>query len=159
MFPHWPTAWRRSSRWRRRAEMRVAVAYQDGEIYGHFGHCPMFAVYEYGEYVSNCTKKLVDSSARSGHQQMADLMKELALRPSADGGLDEGAGCGRGHRRKHGRGRKSCPAQLRDRTDRRLQRGRGHGVGSPGHGSAPDKPCRRWMRRLQRKLRVRLRGS
>ena len=57
--------------------MRVAVAYQDGEIYGHFGHCPMFAVYEYGEYVSDCTKKLVDSSDRSGHQQMADLMKEL----------------------------------------------------------------------------------
>ena len=57
--------------------MRVAVAYQDGEIYGHFGHCPMFAVYEYGEYVSDCTKKLVDSSDRAGHQQMADLMKEL----------------------------------------------------------------------------------
>ena len=52
--------------------MRIAVAYQDGEIYGHFGHCPMFAVYEYGEYVSDCTKKLVDSSDRSGHQQMAD---------------------------------------------------------------------------------------
>jgi len=57
--------------------MKVAVAYQDGEIYGHFGHCPMFAVYEYGEYVSDCTKKLVDSSDRAGHQQMADLMKEL----------------------------------------------------------------------------------
>ena len=71
MFPHWSTAWRRSSRWRQRAEMRVAVAYQDGEIYGHFGHCPMFAVYEYGEYVSDCTKKLVDSSARSGHQQIS----------------------------------------------------------------------------------------
>ena len=59
--------------------MKIAVAYQDGEIYGHFGHCPMFAVYEYGEYVSDCTKKLVDTSALSGHQQMADKMKELGV--------------------------------------------------------------------------------
>ena len=29
--------------------MKIAVAYQDGEIFGHFGHCPMFAIYEYGE--------------------------------------------------------------------------------------------------------------
>ena len=29
--------------------MKVAVAYNNGEIHGHFGHCEMFAVYEYGE--------------------------------------------------------------------------------------------------------------
>lgn len=59
--------------------MRIAVAYQDGEIYGHFGHCPLFAIYEYGEYVSDCQKKLVDTSMLSGHQQMADKMKELEV--------------------------------------------------------------------------------
>ena len=57
--------------------MRIAVAYENGEIYGHFGHCPMFAVYEYGEYVHECEKKLVDTSALSGHQAMADKMREL----------------------------------------------------------------------------------
>lgn len=57
--------------------MKVAVAYENGEIYGHFGHCPLFAVYEYGEYVSECTKTLVDTSALKGHQAMADKMKEL----------------------------------------------------------------------------------
>ena len=57
--------------------MRIAVAYENGEIYGHFGHCPMFAVYEYGEYVNECEKKLVDTSALSGHQAMADKMREL----------------------------------------------------------------------------------
>ena len=57
--------------------MRIAVAYENGEIYGHFGHCPMFAVYEYGEYVNECEKKLVDTSALSGHQTMADKMREL----------------------------------------------------------------------------------
>ena len=59
--------------------MRIAVAYQDGEIFGHFGHCPLFALYDYGEYVSDCQKKLVDTSTLSGHQQMADKMKELEV--------------------------------------------------------------------------------
>ncbi len=57
--------------------MKVAIAYENGEIYGHFGHCPQFAVYEYGEYVSDCTKTLVDTSDRQGHEAMAKLMKEL----------------------------------------------------------------------------------
>ncbi len=57
--------------------MKIAVAYENGEIYGHFGHCPMFAVYEYGEYVHECEKKLVDTSDLSGHQAMADKMREL----------------------------------------------------------------------------------
>ena len=57
--------------------MRVAVAYQDGEIYGHFGHCPMFALYEYGEYVNECVKRLVDTSELAGHRAMAAKMKEL----------------------------------------------------------------------------------
>ena len=59
--------------------MRIAVAYQDGEIFGHFGHCPLFVLYEYGEYVSDCQKKLVDTSMLSGHEQMADKMKELEV--------------------------------------------------------------------------------
>lgn len=59
--------------------MRVAVAYENGEIYGHFGHCPQFAVYEYGEYVSDCRKILVDTSELSGHQAMADKMRELQV--------------------------------------------------------------------------------
>ena len=57
--------------------MKVAVAYENGEIYGHFGHCPQFALYEYGEYVSDCVKTLIDTSALSGHQAMADKMREL----------------------------------------------------------------------------------
>ena len=59
--------------------MKVAVAYENGEIYGHFGHCPQFAVYEYGQYVTDCRKILVDTSALSGHQAMADRMRELGV--------------------------------------------------------------------------------
>ena len=56
--------------------MKVAVAYDKGEIFGHFGHCGMFAFYEYGEYVTDCKKTLVETGERQGHQAMADLMRE-----------------------------------------------------------------------------------
>lgn len=56
--------------------MKIAVAYQNGEIFGHFGHCETFAIYEYGEYVSDCTKRLVETGDRQGHQAMADLMRD-----------------------------------------------------------------------------------
>ena len=71
--------------------MRIAVAYENGEIYGHFGHCPMFAVYEYGEYVHECEKKLVDTSALSGHQAMADKMRELDVDAVICGNIGEGS--------------------------------------------------------------------
>ena len=58
--------------------IRVAIAYNKdtGEIFEHFGHCEMFAVYEYGDTVDDCRKKLIDCSDRHGHKDMADLMKE-----------------------------------------------------------------------------------
>ena len=59
--------------------MRIAVAYKDSEIYEHFGHCPLFAVYEYGEYVTDCVKTLIDTSMLSGHHAMAEKMKELGV--------------------------------------------------------------------------------
>ena len=59
--------------------MRIAVAYENGEIYGQFSTCPQFALYEYGEYVSDCIKTLVDTSALQGNQAMADRMKELGV--------------------------------------------------------------------------------
>ena len=59
--------------------MKVAVAYDKGEIYGHFGHCETFAVYEYGEYVHQCTKTLVSTEGRSGHQAMAELMRDKGV--------------------------------------------------------------------------------
>ena len=58
--------------------IKVAIAYnkETGEIYEHFGHAETFAVYEYGDTVDNCRKKLIDVSDKHGHQAMADLMKE-----------------------------------------------------------------------------------
>ena len=57
--------------------MRIAVAYKDGEIFEHFGHAELFAIYDYAEAdVNRCTKKLVETGDRQGHQAMADLMRE-----------------------------------------------------------------------------------
>ena len=56
--------------------MRIAVAYQDGEIYEHFGHARLFAIYDYeGADVTRCTKKLVETGERHGHRDMAELMR------------------------------------------------------------------------------------
>ena len=56
--------------------MRIAVAYDNGEIGLHFGHAEMFAVYDYEDGdVSRCTKTLVETGERHGHQAMAELMQ------------------------------------------------------------------------------------
>ncbi len=56
--------------------MKIAVAYQDGQICESFASCKTVAIYEYGEYVTDCTKILVDSSDRETQEAMAELMKE-----------------------------------------------------------------------------------
>ena len=54
--------------------MKIAVAYENGEIYGTFANCPQYALYEYGEYVSDCVKTLIDTSELEGNAAMADRM-------------------------------------------------------------------------------------
>lgn len=57
--------------------MRIAVPYKDGEIFEHFGHTEMFAVYEYeGADVTKCTKRLVETGDRHGHKDMVELMRQ-----------------------------------------------------------------------------------
>ena len=60
--------------------MRIAVAYDKGMIGEHFGHAEMFAIYEYQDAdVNRCTKRLVETGDRHGHEQMAELMRELKV--------------------------------------------------------------------------------
>lgn len=57
--------------------MKVAVAYKDGEIFEHFGHAEMFAIYSYeGETTADVKKTLIEVGDRHGHKAMADLMLE-----------------------------------------------------------------------------------
>lgn len=56
--------------------IRIAVSYKDGEIFEHFGHSELFAIYEFDEHdLDVSTKRLVDTSALHGHKDMADLMR------------------------------------------------------------------------------------
>ena len=56
--------------------IRVAVSYQDGEIFEHFGHTETFAIYEFDEEnLEESTKRLVEATGLHGHQDMADLLK------------------------------------------------------------------------------------
>lgn len=56
--------------------MRIAVAYDNGEIGLHFGHADMFAIYDYEDAdVNRCTKRLVETDGLHGHQAMAELMQ------------------------------------------------------------------------------------
>ena len=60
--------------------MKVAVAYNKGQIFEHFGHCETFAVYDYAEAdVNQCTKRLLDCADRHGHAAMAELMREQGI--------------------------------------------------------------------------------
>lgn len=67
--------------------MKIAVAYRDGSIGEHFGHAEMFAIYEYGETVNECTKKIIECTDRHGHQEMADLMKEEGVAAVLSGSM------------------------------------------------------------------------
>jgi predicted Fe-Mo cluster-binding NifX family protein len=56
--------------------MKVAVSYQNGEIYEHFGHAECFAIYDFDmSDLNNTTKKLIDVSQLHGHEAMVERMK------------------------------------------------------------------------------------
>ena len=57
--------------------MRIAVAWDNGNIGEHFGHAEMFALYTYeGADVNKCEKKLIDCMGLHGHADMANLMRD-----------------------------------------------------------------------------------
>ncbi|MBQ7895157.1 MAG: NifB/NifX family molybdenum-iron cluster-binding protein [Oscillospiraceae bacterium] len=57
--------------------MKIAVAYEDGQIYEHFGHSKAFAIYEYeGMDIESCKKTVIDCSDKHGHTDMANLMRD-----------------------------------------------------------------------------------
>lgn len=56
--------------------MIIAISYKDGQIYEHFGHAEMFALYEFDmSQPENVTKCLLEVGEAHGHKAMADLMK------------------------------------------------------------------------------------
>ena len=57
--------------------MKVAVSYLNGEIYEHFGHAEMFAIYDFDmDDLNNTTKRLIDVSALAGHTAMVERLQQ-----------------------------------------------------------------------------------
>lgn len=55
--------------------MKVAVAYNNGEIAENFSSCTVFASYNYtGEYVNECEKELIECPPMSDPTAMAELL-------------------------------------------------------------------------------------
>lgn len=59
--------------------MVIAVAYKDNEIYEHFGHAEMFAIYKTNEDQTELVSKELVEVQESGHQAVADLMDSCGV--------------------------------------------------------------------------------
>lgn len=69
--------------------MKIAVTYENGQIFQHFGHTEQFALYE---VVDNQVvgKKVIDTNG-SGHGALAGLLAELGVNTLICGGIGGGA--------------------------------------------------------------------
>ncbi len=69
--------------------MKIAVTYENGEIFGHFGHTEQFKVYEIeeGKIVSS---EVLDTNG-SGHGALAGFLKNLGVDVLICGGIGMGA--------------------------------------------------------------------
>lgn len=69
--------------------MKIAVTYENGEIFGHFGHTKQFKVYETenGKIISS---KVVGTNG-SGHGALAGMLSSLDIDVLICGGIGGGA--------------------------------------------------------------------
>ena len=59
--------------------MVIAEAYKDNEIFEHFGHAEMFAIYKTNEEQTELVSKELVEVKESGHQAVADLMDSCGV--------------------------------------------------------------------------------
>ncbi len=71
------------------AKMKVAVTYENGEVFQHFGHTENFKVYtiEKGKVVSD----EIISGNGTGHESLAEMLKNLGINKLICGGIGGGA--------------------------------------------------------------------
>lgn len=70
-------------------KMKIAVTYENGEIFQHFGHCEQFKIYEVE--ASKIVSSEVISTMGSGHGALAGFLKELGVDTLICGGIGGGA--------------------------------------------------------------------
>ena len=68
---------------------RIAVTYENGQIFQHFGHTEQFKIYEF-ENGSIVNEKIVDTNG-SGHGALADFLKSEDVDILICGGIGGGA--------------------------------------------------------------------
>ena len=69
--------------------MKIAVTYENGEIFGHFGHTKQFKVYE-TENGKILSSKVIDTNG-SGHGALAGMLSALNIDVLIGGGIGGGA--------------------------------------------------------------------
>lgn len=69
--------------------MRIAVTYEKGEVFQHFGHTERFKIYDVeGGRITVATTVNTDGS---GHGALADILKKLEVDTLICGGIGDGA--------------------------------------------------------------------
>ena len=69
--------------------MKVAVCFENGEVFQHFGHTEQFKVYliENGKIISS---EIIGTNG-TGHEALADFLKERGITSLICGGIGSGA--------------------------------------------------------------------
>lgn len=70
-------------------EMRVAVTYENGEVFQHFGHTEQFKIYDVED--GKITKEQVVDTNGSGHGALAGFLTDLQVDTLICGGIGAGA--------------------------------------------------------------------
>ena len=69
--------------------MRIAVPFDNGEVFQHFGHTGAFKIYDIEN--DQVTGSQIINSGASGHEALADLLQEFAVNAVICGGIGGGA--------------------------------------------------------------------
>ena len=69
--------------------MRIAVTYENGQVFQHFGHTPEFKLYDVTDGV--ITRTVVIRALGSGHDALAAFLSEMRVNVLICGGIGGGA--------------------------------------------------------------------
>lgn len=69
--------------------MRIAVTYEDGQVFQHFGHTERFKIYDVEN--GKVTVATTVNTNGSGHGALADILKKLQVDTLICGGIGGGA--------------------------------------------------------------------
>ena len=69
--------------------MKIAVTYENGQVFQHFGHCENFKIYNVED--GKVTDSQVVSAVGSGHGALAGFLKQRDVDTLICGGIGGGA--------------------------------------------------------------------